>query len=59
MITGVVGGILLAGLTLYAVLGVATVLILRGLSRRWRHGDEQAVAVPYGPPRVPMTVEAR
>jgi cytochrome bd ubiquinol oxidase subunit I len=50
---------LTAIIVLYAVLGIATILILRGLSRRWRHGDEQAVAVPYGPPRPPMTVEAR
>jgi len=35
---------------LYAVLGVATVLILRLLSRRWRAGEsEDSIAVPYGP----------
>ena len=34
---------------LYAVLGVATVLILRMLSRRWRRTDAEAAAVPYGP----------
>ncbi len=32
----------------YAVLGVATLLILRLLARRWRRG-EPAGAVPYGP----------
>jgi cytochrome d ubiquinol oxidase subunit I len=37
------------GLTvgLYVVLGVATVAILRSMSRRWREEDEPAV--PYGP----------
>ena len=45
------GGVL-TSLTLvivvYAVLGVATIAILRLLSRRWRRGDAEA-AVPYGP----------
>jgi cytochrome d ubiquinol oxidase subunit I len=41
---------LTAVIILYSVLGVATVLILRLLARRWRAGDEEAVAVPYGPP---------
>jgi cytochrome d ubiquinol oxidase subunit I len=37
---------------LYAVLGVATVLILRLLSRRWRADEsEDSTAVPYGPTR--------
>jgi len=39
-----------AVIVLYAVLGVATVLILRLLARRWRAGEEQESAVPYGPP---------
>jgi cytochrome d ubiquinol oxidase subunit I len=48
------GGVL-ASLTLavivYAVLGVATILILRMLSRRWRRDDAaEEAAVPYGPP---------
>ncbi len=34
---------------LYAVIGVATVLILRGLSRRWRRTETEEAAVPYGP----------
>jgi cytochrome d ubiquinol oxidase subunit I len=34
---------------LYAVLGAATILILRTLSRRWRRGDTQEPDVPYGP----------
>jgi hypothetical protein len=30
---------------------VITVLVLRGLSRRWRRGGEEPVGgVPYGPP---------
>jgi len=38
-------------LALYTALGVITVLVLRGLSRRWRRGDEEPEgAVPYGPP---------
>jgi cytochrome bd ubiquinol oxidase subunit I len=39
---------------LYAVLGAATVLILRMLARRWRRGDEQEAAVPYGPQPEPQ-----
>ena len=39
-----------AVIVLYAVLGVATVLILRLLARRWRRGDEDERSVPYGPP---------
>src|ERR1700683_1856086 len=51
------GGIdsLTAGVILYAVLGVATVMILRLLSRRWRQGAgrEPEAGVPYGPPSQP------
>jgi cytochrome d ubiquinol oxidase subunit I len=36
-------------IVLYAVLGVATILILRTLARRWRRSDAQELAVPYGP----------
>src|SRR6516162_5174267 len=47
------GGVL-TSLTLviivYAVLGTATIIILRMLARRWRRGDTAEVAVPYGPP---------
>jgi cytochrome bd ubiquinol oxidase subunit I len=39
-----------AVIVLYAVLGVATVLILRLLARHWREGDEGEPSVPYGPP---------
>ena len=38
-----------AALALYAVLGTATVLILRTMSRRWRSAGEVEVEVPYGP----------
>jgi cytochrome bd ubiquinol oxidase subunit I len=34
---------------LYALLGTATVLILRMLARRWRSGETEEVSVPYGP----------
>ncbi len=40
-------------LVLYALLGTATVLILRRMARRWREDPDQAVAVPYGPPAEP------
>src|SRR5215469_2307050 len=47
-------GAVVASLTLvivgYTVLGVATIVILRMLARRWRRGDTAGVAVPYGPP---------
>jgi cytochrome d ubiquinol oxidase subunit I len=34
----------------YAVLGAATIVILRMLARRWRRGEAAEVGVPYGPP---------
>jgi cytochrome bd ubiquinol oxidase subunit I len=37
-------------IVLYAVLGTATIAILRLLSRRWRRGEAAEVGVPYGPP---------
>ena len=45
----------LAGVVvLYTVLGTATVLVLRAMSRRWREADGDEVEVPYGPrPSVP------
>jgi cytochrome bd ubiquinol oxidase subunit I len=48
-----------AVLAIYAALGVATVLILRTMSRRWRTADEEEVEVPYGPsePAPPLTGE--
>jgi cytochrome d ubiquinol oxidase subunit I len=33
----------------YALLGTATIIILRSLSRRWRSADTEEIAVPYGP----------
>jgi len=38
-----------AAVAIYAVLGTASVLILRTMSRRWREADEAEVEVPYGP----------
>jgi cytochrome bd ubiquinol oxidase subunit I len=34
---------------LYIALGVALIVTLRAMSRRWRDADEQDVEVPYGP----------
>ena len=36
-------------IVLYAVLGAATIVILRLLARRWRRGGQEP-EVPYGPP---------
>jgi cytochrome d ubiquinol oxidase subunit I len=47
------GGVLdslTAVIVVYAALGIATIAILRMLSRRWRQGDAEEAAVPYGPP---------
>ncbi len=38
----------------YAILGVATIAILQMLARRWRRGDVDETAVPYGPPPAPV-----
>jgi cytochrome bd ubiquinol oxidase subunit I len=38
-----------AALVLYAVLGVATILILRTMARRWRAAGVDESDVPYGP----------
>src|SRR6187200_1642610 len=39
---------------LYAILGVALVLTLRAMARRWRNAEEEDSEVPYGPsPGVP------
>jgi cytochrome bd ubiquinol oxidase subunit I len=38
-------------IVVYAVLGTATIAILRMLSRGWRRDDRDDVSVPYGPPR--------
>jgi cytochrome d ubiquinol oxidase subunit I len=42
---------------LYAVLGVATIAILRLLSRRWRQGEMAEEAVPYGPSPAPQDAD--
>ena len=42
---------------LYAVLGAATIAILRLLSRRWRRGDTEE-SVPYGPSPEPQNADA-
>ncbi len=42
---------------LYAVLGTATIMILRALARRWRRGDAAETEVPYGPPPQPAGVD--
>jgi cytochrome d ubiquinol oxidase subunit I len=49
---------------LYVGLGVTTVLVLRGMSRRFRRQDEEGGAfdeadVPYGPSQVADDLEAR
>jgi cytochrome d ubiquinol oxidase subunit I len=36
-------------IVVYAVLGAATILILRMMARRWRRSDSLEAAVPYGP----------
>ena len=36
-------------IVVYALLGSATILILRVLARRWRRSDSLEAAVPYGP----------
>jgi hypothetical protein len=43
---------LTAVIILYALLGLATLVILRMLARRWRTGPqaEPEAGVPYGPP---------
>jgi cytochrome d ubiquinol oxidase subunit I len=42
-------GSLSAVVVVYALLGTATIVILRSLSRRWRRADAEEAAVPYGP----------
>ena len=37
-------------LVLYTALGVATVIALRTMARRWREGEADEEPVPYGPP---------
>ena len=42
-----------AVLVLYTLLGIATLLVLRAMSRRWAQGDLSDQDVPYGPPSPP------
>jgi cytochrome d ubiquinol oxidase subunit I len=42
-----------AALALYTALGVATVLILRTMARRWRAEGIGEAEVPYGPSEAP------
>jgi cytochrome d ubiquinol oxidase subunit I len=37
-------------LLLYAVLGTVAILVLRGMSRRWREGRAEPEGTPYAPP---------
>jgi cytochrome d ubiquinol oxidase subunit I len=55
------GGVLAsltAVIVVYAVLGTATIAILRLLARRWRRGDQDQAPVPYGPPVPPDQAES-
>jgi cytochrome d ubiquinol oxidase subunit I len=49
--SGILGSLAVV-VVVYAVLGVATLVILRTLSRRWRRDDTQEPTVPYGPPPI-------
>jgi cytochrome d ubiquinol oxidase subunit I len=50
---------LAAVVLLYTVLGIATVVVLRAMSRRWREADVAEDEVPYGPrPPLPEAVES-
>jgi cytochrome d ubiquinol oxidase subunit I len=40
-------------IVLYTALGVATVLVLRTMARRWREGTADDYEVPYGPSETP------
>jgi cytochrome d ubiquinol oxidase subunit I len=45
-------------IAMYAVLGTSAILILRMLSARWRRGDADEAAVPYGPQPGPHEQES-
>jgi cytochrome d ubiquinol oxidase subunit I len=51
---GVVGTLSII-VALYAVLGAATIVILRTMARRWRSSEIQEPTVPYGPPPGPSS----
>jgi cytochrome d ubiquinol oxidase subunit I len=40
---------LIVVMCLYAAIAVATVLIIRGMTKRWRSRELDDAAVPYGP----------
>ena len=46
-------------LALYTVLGVAAILVLRSMARRWREGQIPDDEVPYGPSAGAPTATAR
>jgi cytochrome d ubiquinol oxidase subunit I len=48
--TGDLWPFFLGTVVIYLAVGVATVLVLRSMQRRWRRGDEDFPGVPYGPP---------
>jgi cytochrome d ubiquinol oxidase subunit I len=37
-------------LLLYAAIGTIAILVLRGMSRRWREGAAEPEGTPYAPP---------
>jgi cytochrome d ubiquinol oxidase subunit I len=45
-------------IVIYAILGAATILILRMLSRRWWRSDLEQSSVPHGPPQLATTGKA-
>jgi cytochrome d ubiquinol oxidase subunit I len=47
--TGDLWPFFLGTVVIYLAVGVATVLVLRSMQRRWRRGDEDFPGVPYGP----------
>jgi cytochrome d ubiquinol oxidase subunit I len=45
---------------LYVALGIATVVVLRAMSQRWREADVPDTDVPYGPrASAPTALESR
>jgi cytochrome d ubiquinol oxidase subunit I len=52
-VTGAAPGLVWTSLSvvivLYALLATATVLVIRGMTRRWREGELADSAIPYGP----------
>jgi cytochrome d ubiquinol oxidase subunit I len=44
-------------LVLYTLLGVATVIVLRSLARRWREAEPEPARLPYSPPEEAAAAE--